>query len=31
MTAMEKEFKNVKNLYVSALADGDKLTMLYKV
>ena len=31
MTAMEKELPNVKNLYVSALAEGDKLTMLYKV
>ena len=31
MTAMEKELENVKNLYVSALAEGDKLTMLYKV
>jgi DNA mismatch repair protein MSH2 len=31
MTTMEKEIQNVKNLYVSALADGDKLTMLYKV
>jgi hypothetical protein len=28
---MEKEFPNVKNLYVSALAQEDKLTMLYKV
>jgi DNA mismatch repair protein MSH2 len=31
MTAMEKELNNVKNLFVSALAEGDKLTMLYKV
>ena len=31
MTTMQQEIKNVKNLYVSALADGDKLTMLYKV
>lgn len=31
MTAMEKELPNVKNLYVSALAVGDQLTMLYKV
>lgn len=31
MTAMEKELPNVKNLYVSALAEGEKLTMLYKV
>lgn len=31
MTAMEKELPMVKNLYVSALAEGDKLTMLYKV
>lgn len=31
MTEMEKEFPNVKNLYVSALAQEDKLTMLYKV
>lgn len=31
MTTMEKELPNVKNLYVSALAEGDKLTMLYKV
>lgn len=31
MTLMEKELANVKNLYVSALAEGDKLTMLYKV
>jgi len=31
MTAMEQELKNVKNLFVSALADGDTLTMLYKV
>ena len=29
MTAMQKELTNVKNLYVSALAEGDKLTMLY--
>lgn len=28
---MEKELPNVKNLYVSALAEGDQLTMLYKV
>ena len=31
MTAMEKDLKNVRNLSVSALAEGDKLTMLYKV
>lgn len=31
MTVMEKELPNVKNLYVSAHADGDNLTMLYKV
>jgi DNA mismatch repair protein MSH2 len=31
MTTMEKEIPNVKNLYVSALAEGDQLTMLYKV
>lgn len=31
MTAMEKELPNVKNLYVSALAENEKLTMLYKV
>lgn len=31
MTAMQDEFPNVKNLFVSALAEGDKLTMLYKV
>lgn len=31
MTAMEKELPNVKNLYVSALAVGDQLTMLYKI
>jgi len=31
MTAMEKELPNVRNLFVSALAEGDKLTMLYKV
>ena len=31
MTSMEKEIPNVKNLYVSALAEGDQLTMLYKV
>lgn len=31
MTAMEKELPNVKNLYVSALAEGEKLTMLYKI
>ena len=31
MTTMEKELPNVKNLFVSALAEGDKLTMLYKV
>lgn len=31
MTAMQKELSNVKNLFVSALAEGDKLTMLYKV
>ena len=31
MTTMEKEIANVKNLYVSALAEGDQLTMLYKV
>jgi DNA mismatch repair protein MSH2 len=28
---MEKELPNVKNLFVSALAEGEKLTMLYKV
>jgi len=31
MTAMEKELPNVENLYVSAIAEGDKLTFLYKV
>ncbi len=31
MTTMEKEIPNVKNLFVSALAEGDQLTMLYKV
>ena len=31
MTAMEQELANVKNLYVTALAQGDQLTMLYKV
>ena len=31
MTAMEKELPNVKNLYVSAQAEGQNLTMLYKV
>ena len=31
MTAMEKELPNVKNLYVSALAEEKNLTMLYKV
>ena len=28
---MEKELPNVKNLFVSALAEGENLTMLYKV
>mmetsp|Transcript_16931 Transcript_16931/g.28672 ORF Transcript_16931/g.28672 Transcript_16931/m.28672 type:complete len:134 (-) Transcript_16931:160-561(-) len=31
MTSMEKELGNVKNLYVSADASGETLTMLYKV
>lgn len=31
MTAMEKELPNVRNLYVKALAEDEKLTMLYKV
>ena len=31
MTAMPKELPNVKNLYVKALAEDEKLTMLYKV
>jgi DNA mismatch repair ATPase MutS len=31
MTEMEKEFPMVKNLFVSALAEGGKLTMLYKI
>jgi len=31
MTQMEAEIASVKNLYVSALAEGDQLTMLYKV
>jgi len=31
MTDMEKELPNVKNLFVSALAEGEKLTMLYKI
>ena len=31
MTDMENELPNVKNLYVSALAEEGKLTMLYKV
>jgi DNA mismatch repair protein MSH2 len=31
MTDMEAELPNVKNLYVSALAEEGKLTMLYKV
>ena len=28
MTSMEAELPNVMNLYVSALAEGDKLTIL---
>lgn len=28
---MEHEIPGVKNLFVSALAEGDKLTMLYQV
>jgi len=31
MTQMEADIPSVKNLYVSALAEGDQLTMLYKV
>ena len=31
MSDMEKELPNVKNMYVSALAEEGKLTMLYKV
>jgi DNA mismatch repair protein MSH2 len=31
MTDMEKEISCVKNMYVRALAEGDNLTMLYKV
>ena len=31
MTAMESELPSAKNLFVSALAEGGKLTMLYKV
>ena len=31
MTEMEHELPNVKNLFVSALAEGEKLTMLYKI
>lgn len=31
MTQMEGTLPNVKNLYVSALAEGENLTMLYKV
>ena len=31
MTRLAKEVSNVKNLYVSALAEGDKLTMLYQI
>ena len=31
MTEMENEIPCVKNMYVSALAEGDNLTMLYKV
>ena len=31
MTDMEKELPNVKNLFVSALAEGQKLTMIYKI
>lgn len=31
MTAMESELPNAKNLFVSALAEGEKLTMLYKI
>ena len=31
MTSMQKELRNVKNLYVKALAEVEKLTMLYKV
>lgn len=31
MTAMESELPSAKNLFVSALAAGGKLTMLYKV
>lgn len=31
MTEMEKELPNVQNLFVSALAQEENLTMLYKV
>jgi len=31
MTAMEKEISNAKNYYVKAIAEGNTLTMLYKV
>jgi len=31
MTTLAKEVPVVRNLYVSALAEGDKLTMLYQI
>ncbi len=31
MTEMSQELGNVKNLYVSALAEKNNLTMLYKI
>ena len=31
MNSMSQEINNVKNFYFSAQADGDKLTMSYKV
>jgi len=31
MTALEKEIPNAKNYYVKAIAEGNTLTMMYKV
>lgn len=31
MTRLAREIPTVRNLYVSALAEGDKLTMLYQI
>ena len=31
LTAIEKDLKNLKNYHLSTLAEGDKLTMQYKV